>query len=129
MSKKTTRAEKTCLLHGPGQYSDEYKVLKEYSKNYAAQRPHKDKNRALKAKQSVVSLLILEAALRRLKSRNMAVLFPKERSEKNQSKSARVKALSQIQNTVKILMVLTILKLLNLLIIRMTQNDSLGNVG
>ena len=30
------------LLHGPGHSSEEYKVLKESSKTYAVQRPHKD---------------------------------------------------------------------------------------
>ena len=33
--------EKTCLLHGPRHSSEECKVLKVYSENYAAQRPHK----------------------------------------------------------------------------------------
>ena len=33
--------EKTCLLHGPGHSSEECRVLKYYSKKYAAQRPNK----------------------------------------------------------------------------------------
>ena len=31
----------TCLLHGPGHSSEDYKVLTFYSEKYAAQRPHK----------------------------------------------------------------------------------------
>ena len=41
-SEKTTGADKTCLLHGPVNSSEECKVLKYHSKKYAAQRPHKD---------------------------------------------------------------------------------------
>ena len=37
-----TGEDKTCLLRGPGHYLEECKVLKEYSKKYAAQRPHKN---------------------------------------------------------------------------------------
>ena len=33
--------DKICLVHGPGHSTTEYKVLKEYSNNYEAQRPHK----------------------------------------------------------------------------------------
>ena len=40
-SNKTTSAEKTCFLHGPGHSSGECKLLKEYSKKYASQHPHK----------------------------------------------------------------------------------------
>ena len=32
MSKRTIGADKTCLLHGPGHSSEEFKSLKEYSK-------------------------------------------------------------------------------------------------
>ena len=53
----------------------------------------------------------------------------KKMKEKNCPKSARVKAPRQIHNTVKVLMVLTILKLVKLIIIWMTPNDSLRNVG
>ena len=42
MSKKTTGATNTCLLHGPGHSSEDCKVLKEYSKNYSVQRPHNE---------------------------------------------------------------------------------------
>ena len=36
-----TGAKHTCLLHGPGNSSEECKLLKVYSEKYAAQRPHK----------------------------------------------------------------------------------------
>ena len=36
-----TTGGKTCLLHGPGNSTEECKVLKDYFKKYAAQRPHK----------------------------------------------------------------------------------------
>ena len=36
-----TVAGKPCLLHGPQHSSEEFKVLKVYSKNYAAQRTYK----------------------------------------------------------------------------------------
>ena len=42
LSEKTTGAGKTCLLQGPKYSSEECKVLKYYSKEYAAQRPHKE---------------------------------------------------------------------------------------
>ena len=42
MSENTTGVDKTCLMHGPGYYSKEFKVLKGYSEKYAAQRSHKD---------------------------------------------------------------------------------------
>ena len=32
----------TRFLHGPGHSSEEWKVLRDYSKKYTAQRPHKD---------------------------------------------------------------------------------------
>ena len=34
--------DKKCLLHVPGHYKEECKVLKEYSEKYTAQRPHKE---------------------------------------------------------------------------------------
>ena len=36
-----TVVKKTCLSHGPGHSSEECKLLKVYSENYADQRPHK----------------------------------------------------------------------------------------
>ena len=33
----------TCLLHGPGHYTEEYRVLRHYSAKNAAQRPHNKK--------------------------------------------------------------------------------------
>ena len=41
-SKKTTGATHTCLLHGPRHSSWYCKLFKEYSKNYALQRPHNE---------------------------------------------------------------------------------------
>ena len=41
-SEKTTGADKTILLHGPGHSFEECNVLKQYSKKYTAQQPHKD---------------------------------------------------------------------------------------
>ena len=38
-----TGAKKTCMLNGPGHSSEECKVLNIYSKKYAAQRPHQNK--------------------------------------------------------------------------------------
>ena len=43
MSDATTSAKKTCLLHGPVHSSEDYKVLKEYTKKRSAQRTYKDK--------------------------------------------------------------------------------------
>ena len=37
-----TGATNTCLLHGPGHSSEDCKVIKEYSKKYAVQRPQKE---------------------------------------------------------------------------------------
>ena len=54
---------------------------------------------------------------------------PNKNKEKTQSKITRVKATRQIQKTVKILMVLIILKLGKPLMIQMTPNESLHNVG
>ena len=34
--------EKTCLVHGSGHYTEECKLLNEYSENYAAQGGHKE---------------------------------------------------------------------------------------
>ena len=42
-SNAPTGAKKTCMLHVPGHSSDEWKLLKYYSKNYIAQRPFKYK--------------------------------------------------------------------------------------
>ena len=53
---------------------------------------------------------------------------PNKNKEKTQSKITRVKATRQIQKTVKISMVLNILKLVKLLMILMNPNDSLHNV-
>ena len=38
-----TNGEKTYLVHGPGHYTNNWKVLKEYSEKYASQQPHKEK--------------------------------------------------------------------------------------
>ena len=38
-----TGAENTCMLHIPGHSSKEWKVLKDYSENHAAQQPFKGK--------------------------------------------------------------------------------------
>ena len=36
-------SDKTCVLHGPRHSTEECKLLKEYSKKYAMQRPYKEK--------------------------------------------------------------------------------------
>ena len=41
-SEKITGATNTCLLHGPRQSYEDWKVLKEYSKKHAAQRQKKE---------------------------------------------------------------------------------------
>ena len=40
----------TWLLNGPGHPSEDYKVLKEYSKNYAAHNPHKENEACFRGK-------------------------------------------------------------------------------
>ena len=42
-SDEPTRAKKTCLLHGPGQSSEEYKVIREYTEKRSAQLTYQDK--------------------------------------------------------------------------------------
>ena len=42
LSNYMTGATNTCLLYGPIHSYEECKVLKEYSKKYAVQRPHKE---------------------------------------------------------------------------------------
>ena len=41
-SEKKTCETNTCLLHGPGHSYEDCNLLKEYSKKYTAQRPHKE---------------------------------------------------------------------------------------
>ena len=43
MSNRPTGAKKKWLLYGPSHFTEECKLLKEYTVNYAAQRPHNEK--------------------------------------------------------------------------------------
>ena len=72
-------ADKTCLLHGPGNFSEECKVLKDYSKKYAAKRPHKYTESRYVGKKNVIRLSILTAESSNTTSHNMMLLPPRKR--------------------------------------------------
>ena len=71
--KKMTSVDKTCFLHVPGHSSEEFKLLKRYSKKYSAQQPHKDSESRSggKTKRNKTS------ASRKPISRNMMLVFPR----------------------------------------------------
>ena len=84
--------QKNCLLHVPIHSSEEYKVLKEYSKNYAAQRPHKDNAAHYGGKTKRDKSVKFDMRVKEEKIMEYCDTVPKKKKEKNYPKSARVKA-------------------------------------
>ena len=79
------------LLHGPGHSSEEYKVLKESSKTYAVQRPHKDNEAQSGDKKIVVILSSPMEESRRPKSLIVMIILQKKEGKKL-AKKRRVKS-------------------------------------
>ena len=127
-SENTTGVDKTCLLHGPGHSSEECKVLQEYSKKQTAQRPHKENEACSEGKTKLGKSIKFSGSIKEDNIVDQDDPIPKKKREKL-AKNARVKAQRQINKDVKILMVLTMLKLVKLNMIWINPNKSLRNVG
>ena len=86
MSENTTGVDKTCLMHGPGYYPKEFKVLKGYSEKYAAQRSHKDSEACSGSKKNVIIRSSSTVDSRNPTSLNTMLLFPIKKGKKTDKK-------------------------------------------